>query len=87
MGFGLEGRPRHCRGQYEYWGGKYPDQATCDNDNLARKAAIDNLRSVGIATVIASGNEGFDQRHQFPRLHFLGDQRGLYLGAGGRALF
>ena len=30
---------------------------TCDGD--VRKAAIDNLRSVGIATVIASGNEGF----------------------------
>jgi hypothetical protein len=31
--------------------------STCDSD--VRKAAIDNLRSVGIPTVIASGNDGF----------------------------
>ena len=30
---------------------------TCDTD--ARKAIIDNLRSVGIATVISSGNDGY----------------------------
>jgi len=30
----------------------------CDASESARKAAIDNLRSVGIATVIASGNDG-----------------------------
>jgi len=30
----------------------------CDANEAARKAAIDNLRSVGIATVIASGNDG-----------------------------
>jgi len=30
----------------------------CDGSEAARKAAIDNLRSVGIATVIASGNGG-----------------------------
>ena len=34
-------------------------QAQCDVDNASTKAAIDNLRSVGIATVIASGNEGY----------------------------
>ncbi len=47
-------------------GRQYSDQATCDNDNLARKAAIDNLRSVGIATVIASGNEGFTNATSSP---------------------
>ncbi len=31
--------------------------AACDGDS--RKTAIDNLRSLGIATVIASGNDGF----------------------------
>ena len=36
-------------------GGHYTDY--CDSD--ARKAAIDNLRSVGIATIISSGNEEF----------------------------
>lgn len=36
-------------------GGQYASD--CDDD--PRKTAIDNLRSVGIATVIASGNNGF----------------------------
>jgi uncharacterized repeat protein (TIGR01451 family) len=36
-------------------GGQY--FAACDSDS--RKAAIDNLRAVGIATIIASGNDGF----------------------------
>jgi subtilisin len=31
--------------------------STCDASESARKAAIDNLRSVGIATVVASGND------------------------------
>ncbi|MBI5666581.1 MAG: S8 family serine peptidase [Chloroflexi bacterium] len=37
----------------------YNNQTTCDTVYAATKAAIDNLRSVGIATVIASGNDGF----------------------------
>lgn len=37
-------------------GGLY--SSYCDSSNVALKAAIDNLRSVGIATVIASGNSG-----------------------------
>lgn len=40
-------------------GGRYFDQATCDNSNSSRKAVIDTLRSAGIATVIASGNSGW----------------------------
>jgi len=40
-------------------GGSYASQTTCDTDNAAVKAAIDNLRSVNIATVIASGNSGY----------------------------
>jgi subtilisin family serine protease len=40
-------------------GGRYDDQAVCDSQNAARKAAIDQLRSVGIGVVIASGNSGF----------------------------
>jgi subtilisin family serine protease len=35
----------------------WTDQATCDSDNASFKAAVDLLRSVNIATVIASGNE------------------------------
>ncbi|MBF0291313.1 MAG: S8 family serine peptidase [Nitrospinae bacterium] len=33
--------------------------SACDSTETATKAAIDNLRSVGIATVIASGNSGY----------------------------
>ena len=40
-------------------GGEYNDQATCDREEAATKAVIDNLRSVDIATVIASGNASF----------------------------
>ncbi len=39
-------------------GGVYSSQATCDANNAGTKAAIDQLRSVGIATVISSGNNG-----------------------------
>ena len=38
-------------------GGRY--FSTCDSDNPAMTAAISNLRSAGIAPVIASGNDGF----------------------------
>jgi hypothetical protein len=38
-------------------GGQYT--ANCDAAQSARKAAIDNLRSANIATIIASGNDGF----------------------------
>jgi alpha-tubulin suppressor-like RCC1 family protein/chitodextrinase len=40
-------------------GGGYSSQSSCDADNLPMKAAIDNLRSANIATVIASGNSSF----------------------------
>jgi len=40
-------------------GGGFTSQATCDSNNAAAKAAIDNLRSVGVATVIASGNDRY----------------------------
>lgn len=38
-------------------GGTYT--ATCDGSEAATKAIIDNLRGAGIATVIASGNDGY----------------------------
>jgi subtilisin len=38
---------------------KFSDTASCDAANPSRKAAIDNLRSAGIATVISSGNSGY----------------------------
>jgi subtilisin family serine protease len=37
-------------------GEDYSDEASCDEEQQSRKLAIDNLRSVGIATVAASGN-------------------------------
>ena len=40
-------------------GGAYTSQGTCDSANLSTKALIDNLKSKGIATVIASGNESY----------------------------
>lgn len=47
-------------------GSRYYNQSACDADNLAAKAAIDNLRSVGIATIIASGNNGYPDSLSFP---------------------
>lgn len=38
-------------------GGRY--YSNCDTEQSSRKAVIDNLRSVGIATVISSGNSGY----------------------------
>ena len=40
-------------------GQKYTSQAGCDSDNAEVKAVIDTLKSAGIATVVASGNEGY----------------------------
>jgi len=40
-------------------GGKYTSQAECDADHQAEKAAIDLLRSVGIAVVVSAGNEAY----------------------------
>ena len=49
-------------------GGQYFDQGLCDNANITngRKAAIDNLRSLGVAVVIASGNNGFTSSMSSP---------------------
>ena len=41
-------------------------KSTTDCDTDARKAVIDNLRAAGIATVIASGNDGFSDGVSFP---------------------
>ncbi len=38
-------------------GGQHSSVAACDLEDSARKEIIDQLRSVGIATVVASGNE------------------------------
>ena len=41
-----------------FGGGSFSED--CDSDFPAVKAAMDNLRAVGIAPIAASGNEGFD---------------------------
>ncbi len=38
-------------------GGPYSSRSSCDANNVARKAAIDNLRSIDIATVASAGND------------------------------
>lgn len=44
----------------------YASSASCDNSEPFRKAAIDNLRSVGIATIIATGNSGWTSSMSAP---------------------
>ena len=62
---GLE-RVYELRGTYKIaavnlsLGGKaFTSQATCDSDNAQTKLMIDTLKSAGITTIAASGNEGY----------------------------
>lgn len=45
-------------------GGRYT--GACDTTNTAMKAAIDNLRSAGIAVVVASGNNSYNNAMSYP---------------------
>jgi subtilisin len=47
-------------------GDTFTTQAGCDAANSATKAAIDNLRSVGIATVASAGNGGYSNAIGYP---------------------
>ena len=47
-------------------GGQFASQAQCDAASPSTKAAVDNLRSIGIATVVASGNNSFTNSMGFP---------------------
>jgi len=40
-------------------GGEFSSQTTCSNENGSTEAAVANLRGARIATVVASGNDGF----------------------------
>src|SRR4029079_3561739 len=40
-------------------GSVYASQASCDVANQATKAAMDALRAVNVATVVAAGNDGY----------------------------
>ena len=46
--------------------GGAPSVTNCDSTSPSLKAAIDNLRSIGIATVIASGNNGSTDGISYP---------------------
>ena len=47
-------------------GGQFFDAASCDAANVSRKAAIDTLRTLGVATVIAAGNNGWTDSMSAP---------------------
>jgi hypothetical protein len=47
-------------------GSRYFDQANCDASNPSFKTAVDNLESLGIATVVASGNDGYTDSMSSP---------------------
>jgi len=47
-------------------GNRFSSQAECDAASPSTKAAVDNLRSIGIPTVISSGNDGFTGAMGFP---------------------
>jgi secreted trypsin-like serine protease len=47
-------------------GGRYYTQSSCDSANSALKAAVDQLRSVGIATVVSSGNGAYTDSMSAP---------------------
>lgn len=47
-------------------GGRFSSQAQCDQASPAMKAAIDQLRAAGIATVVSSGNDGYADSLSFP---------------------
>ena len=47
-------------------GGRYYTQSACDSASGSEKATIDLLRSVNIATVIASGNDGYTDSASAP---------------------
>lgn len=47
-------------------GSAYTSQASCDSLHASYKAMIDQLRNVGIATIIASGNDGYTNAISVP---------------------
>ncbi len=54
--YGLAGAVPIASVNMSLGGSPYTTQAACDAANAARKGAIDNLRSIGVATVASSGN-------------------------------
>lgn len=62
-------------------GGLYT--AECDTSFASTKALIDNLRSLGIATVVASGNDGYTDRLSAPGCISSAVSVGATFDAGG----
>jgi subtilase family serine protease len=56
--------PRPVAANLSLGGGQYT--AACDSESTTYKTAVDNLRSVGIATVVAAGNNGWSDAVSFP---------------------
>jgi subtilisin len=61
-------------------GGAYTSQGTCDSANLSTNALIDNLKSRGIATVIAAGNESYTKAISAPCRRLLDPAEGRQAG-------
>jgi glucose/arabinose dehydrogenase len=68
-------------------GDSYSSAEACDNDNGALKAAIDNLRAEGIATVVASGNDGLENAISSPACISSAISVGAVTGSDGVAYF
>jgi subtilisin family serine protease len=68
-------------------GESYSSPQECDNNYPALKAAIDNLRAVGIATVVASGNDGFTDAISSPACISSAISVGAVTGSDGVAYF
>jgi len=64
--YGLRGSYHIAAVNISVHGELYPDQASCDADNPSTKFMVDLLRSVNIATVIPSGNNGDPNQLVYP---------------------
>jgi subtilisin family serine protease len=68
-------------------GQTFTSQASCDASNGAMKTAVQNLRSTGIATAIAAGNDGLDDAVSEPACVSTAISVGAVSDLGGVAAF
>lgn len=64
--YGLRRRFRIASVNLSLGGGRYTSVAECDAAHPAAKAIVDNLRSAGILTIAAAGNDGFTDALEEP---------------------
>ncbi len=64
--YGLRGAYNIAAVNISVRGGLYPNQAFCDADNPSTKFMFDLLRSIDIASVVPSGNNGDSQQLSYP---------------------